>query len=41
MTEQEKITMLYNQLSPEKKAMFILVMKSITSMMEMLTVTNN
>lgn len=40
MTEQEKITTLYNQLSPDKKAMFMLVMQAITNMMTMLTVSD-
>lgn len=36
MTEQEKITTLYNQLPPDKKAMFMLVIQAITNMMAML-----
>lgn len=41
MTEQEKITKLYNQLAPDKKAMFMLVMQAITNMMTMLTVSDH
>lgn len=40
MTEQDKITTLYNQLPPDKKAMFMLIMQTFTNMMTMLTVSD-
>lgn len=40
MTEQKKITMLYNQLSPDKKAMFMLIMQTFANMMTMLAVSD-
>lgn len=36
MTEQAKITTLYNQLPPDKKAMFMLIMQTFANMMTVL-----
>ena len=36
MTEQEKITALYNQLKPEDKAVFMFMMQTFANMMTLL-----